>query len=156
MGCVTPLGLGVPSVWHRLLTGHSGIVSLKDRIHPETQLPYTSTSQVAALVPKGPQGFDSSSLFSKSDQRLISPFAQYALVAASEALQDAKWINLTYDQKDETGVCVGSGIGSLDDILLASTTLLKHGPRKINPYLVPRILVNMAAGMTLFMRSYFN
>lgn len=48
-------------------------------------------------------------------------FTQYAIAAAKMAIKDAEWENATEDQKERTGVCLGSGIGSLDD--MATTTL---------------------------------
>ena len=48
-------------------------------------------------------------------------FTQYAIAAAKMAIKDAKWEETTEDQKERTGVCLGSGIGSLDD--MASTAL---------------------------------
>jgi len=48
-------------------------------------------------------------------------FTQYAIAAAKMAIKDAQWETTTEDQKERTGVCLGSGIGSLDD--MASTTL---------------------------------
>lgn len=48
-------------------------------------------------------------------------FTQYAIAAARMAIKDAQWENATEEEKERTGVCLGSGIGSLDD--MASTTL---------------------------------
>lgn len=48
-------------------------------------------------------------------------FTQYAIAAARMAIEDAGWLNATEEQKERTGVCLGSGIGSLDD--MATTTL---------------------------------
>jgi 3-oxoacyl-[acyl-carrier-protein] synthase II len=93
----------------------------------------------------------------KSELRFMSTFIQYTLTACQEALADAKWLNTTQSQKDSTvTLCndrvsvseavlqVHQGIGSLDDIYQASLNIEKG--KKVNPFLVPRILVNMAAG----------
>lgn len=71
---------------------------------------------------------------------------QYALVAAEEAISDSNWINLNESQKMATGVCIGSGIGSIQDVIDSIGTLNEKGERKINPYFVPRLLTNLAAG----------
>ena len=68
MGLVTPLGLSISHVWDKLISGYSGIVSLKDRIHPDTNTAYTGiNSQVAALVPRqGPFSYSPEAHFTKS------------------------------------------------------------------------------------------
>jgi 3-oxoacyl-[acyl-carrier-protein] synthase II len=71
---------------------------------------------------------------------------QYALVAAEEAIKDSNWINLNESQKMATGVCIGSGIGSIQDVADSIDTLNEKGERKISPYFIPRLLLNLAAG----------
>ena len=77
---------------------------------------------------------------------MISPYIQYSLVACKEALTAANWFPTTSAERDDTGVCVGSGIGSLDDIAAAAQTINNQGVRRVNPYLIPRILANMPSG----------
>jgi 3-oxoacyl-[acyl-carrier-protein] synthase II len=88
VGLVTPLGVGVKTVWPRLLAGACGI----QRLEALKGLP----SEVAAPVPRqaGEEGaFDASScrLLERGDEKSIAPFAQYALAAAADALDDAGW-----------------------------------------------------------------
>lgn len=47
--------------------------------------------------------------------RQMAQFSQYAVVAAEEALMDARWVDRSAEEKERTGVCIGSGIGSFED-----------------------------------------
>ncbi|SLM36624.1 beta-ketoacyl synthase [Lasallia pustulata] len=107
--------LGVRRSWKRLINGECGIVSVKDR-GPQFE---QQTCQVAAAVPQGSKedgGWNASDWLSRDDQRKMAQYAQYAIVAAQEALDDAGWYPKTSYDQEMTGVCIGSGIGSLEDI----------------------------------------
>ena len=73
-------------------------------------------------------------------------FAQYALVSAQEALDDASWAPKTLEERESTGVHVGSGIGSFDDVYNTSVAYESGGYRKVSPLFVPRLLINLGAG----------
>ncbi|KAG0330676.1 Mitochondrial beta-keto-acyl synthase, partial [Podila humilis] len=126
LGLVTPLGIGVEQSWSRLIAGECGVASLKDLPSPNG-LPGFETlpSQVGAIVKRtgGKElgGFDSTEWLDRGDEKRMAMFTQYAIAAAKMAIKDAHWENTTEDEKERTGVCLGSGIGSLDD--MASTTL---------------------------------
>ncbi|KAI8343600.1 putative beta-ketoacyl synthase [Chlamydoabsidia padenii] len=144
LGLVTPVGVGVKSAWNNLIKGHCGIVSLADQPAFES-LPV----KIAALVPRGPieQGqFTSSDWLDPGDDRVMATFTQYAIAAARQALQDADWAPESITEKERTGVCIGSGMGSFEDIVSTSLSFTSGGPRKVSPMFVPRILINMAAG----------
>ena len=141
IGIVTPVGVGTSAVWARMLDGACGV----RRLEMLSNLP----SQVAAVVPrKGEAAFDPSGcrLMSPGDEQSIGTFAQYALAAAGEALDSARWAPSTDVERERTGVAIGSGIGSLADIVDASDTLRERGHRRVSAYFIPRMLVNMAAG----------
>ncbi|KAJ3115206.1 Mitochondrial beta-keto-acyl synthase [Nowakowskiella sp. JEL0407] len=80
------------------------------------------------------------------EEKQLSPFMHYALAAATDALNDAGWSPDSQDQKDRTGVCVGSGIGCIDEVARVAINHAESGMKKISPYFVPKILANMAAG----------
>lgn len=73
-------------------------------------------------------------------------FSQYAIAAGEEALADAGWKPKSDQERERTGVCVGSGIGNFDDIFGTSITYKKNGYKKVSALFVPRILMNLAAG----------
>ncbi|KAI3675177.1 hypothetical protein L1987_84763 [Smallanthus sonchifolius] len=156
LGMVTPLGCGVETTWKRLIKGESGIraLSIEDLkmsgFERDTQL-YTFdqlTSKVAAIVPCGtkPGEFDESLWLDSKHGKSIARFISYALCAADEALRDANWIPSEQGDKENTGVSIGGGIGSMGDILDASQLICEKRLRRLSPFFVPRILINMAAG----------
>ncbi|KAI8062209.1 thiolase-like protein [Gongronella butleri] len=143
LGLVTPLGVGVQTAWARLLQGHCGIVSLASN-DAFQQVPV----KIAATVPRGQEDgqFDPAQWLDRGDERTMATFTQFALAASRQALQDAAWAPTSEHDKERTGVCIGSGMGSFDDIVSTSLAFDKGGARKVSPMFVPRILVNMAAG----------
>ncbi|KAI1878184.1 uncharacterized protein JN550_000366 [Neoarthrinium moseri] len=147
LGAITPLGVGVRRSWSRLLAGDSGIVSVAN-FEPQRQwkdLPST----VAGIVPRASSGegqWRPGDWLTPSEQRRTSTFTQYALAATAEALEDAQWQPRSPQQLEATGVCLGSGIGNLDDIFETSIAFHQEGYKKVSPLFVPKILINMAAG----------
>ncbi|OJD25248.1 beta-ketoacyl-acyl-carrier-protein synthase II [Blastomyces percursus] len=145
LGVVSPLGIGVRRTWKRLLDGHCGVISVKDRDPRYADLP----CQIAALVPEGQKsdgGWRGSDWLSRDMERKIAKFTQYALAATEEALADAGWKPTTREQKEMTGVCLGSGIGNFNEIYDTALTYDKGGYRKISPLFVPKLLINLGAG----------
>ncbi|KAF2742877.1 3-oxoacyl-synthase-like protein [Sporormia fimetaria CBS 119925] len=145
LGLVTPLGIGVRRAWQRLLDGHCGIVSIKERGPQFTGLP----SQVAGIVPEGSKvdaKWNAREWLEPGDERKMARFAQYAMVASEEALEDAGWAPKTEEDLISTGVYMGSGIGSLDDVYDTTVAFENGGYRKVSPLFVPRLLINLAAG----------
>ncbi|KAI0010123.1 putative 3-oxoacyl--synthase [Xylariaceae sp. FL0662B] len=147
LGAITPLGVGVRNSWNRLIASKSGIVSVAG-FEPQKRW-RDLTSTVAGIVPKS--GTDEGrwrpdDWLSATDQRRMSTFAQYALAASEMALEDAAWKPTEQMDLEVTGVCLGSGIGNLDDIYSTSLAYEEGGYKKVSPLFVPKILINMAAG----------
>lgn len=135
LGAITPLGVGVRPTWRRLLAGDSGIVSVS---HLEPQAKWRELgSPIAGLVPTASTATASQDvwkaadwLLTPADQRRMSTFAQYAVAAAEMALRDAGWNPTSPADLEATGVCLGSGIGNLDDMYATSVAYEKdvRGP----------------------------
>ena len=135
MGAVTPLGLGVESLWQGVLAGRSAV-------GPITRFDASMLStQIAAEV----KGFDAESHFGRRDARRMEPFVQYALVAARQAAADAQLLTNGLCRA-RTGVMVGTGIGGIGIVLQQAEVLATQGPRRVSPFLVPMMLPDMAAG----------
>ncbi|XP_011039363.1 PREDICTED: 3-oxoacyl-[acyl-carrier-protein] synthase, mitochondrial isoform X2 [Populus euphratica] len=157
IGMVTPLGCGVQTTWKRLIEGECGVraITLEDlkmnsSFDRETQL-YTFdqlTSKVAAVVPCGTKTgeFNADLWLNSKEHRSVARFIGYALCAADEALKDAKWAPTEQEQKERTGVSIGGGIGSITDVLEASQLICEKRLRRLSPFFIPRILINMASG----------
>eukprot|EP00750_Incisomonas_marina_P020139 INCI3755.2.p1 GENE.INCI3755.2~~INCI3755.2.p1 ORF type:complete len:404 (+),score=47.83 INCI3755.2:125-1336(+) len=139
MGLVSPLGNGAARTWANLLAGRSGAASLGPDFE---DLPVT----IGACVPRGTEEGQIDMDKYKSRAQSVN-FIAYALEAAAEALQDAKWSPSTEEEQCETGVAIGSGVGNIADTVAAAEVISKpRGFRRISPYFVPRILVNLAGG----------
>ncbi|KAI9728763.1 MAG: hypothetical protein M1828_002869 [Chrysothrix sp. TS-e1954] len=73
-------------------------------------------------------------------------FSQYAIAAAAEAMSDAGLARQSDEDKESTGVCIGSGIGNLEDVYSTSLAFSSGGHHATHPLFVPRVLINLAAG----------
>jgi len=134
LGLVTPLGVGVSSSWSRLLEGQSGLRKIDDK--------------VGGFVDAGEFAQHLDEVL--SNKRAQEPrFISQALVAAKEALTDAQLLPIHSNVEDpaRAGVCIGTGIGaSVEEVSKAHDVLTKQGLKKLSPYFVPRLLLNLAAG----------
>jgi 3-oxoacyl-[acyl-carrier-protein] synthase II len=150
IGLVTPLGWGREVSWKRILAGQSGA----GRISSFDPTEYAC--QVACEVPRvdgrgggGPDiegSFDPEQVLPPKDRRKIDDFILYAIAAADEALADAGWKPESDEDKNRTGVIIGSGIGGLGSIYETSLELAAKGPRRVSPFFIPSALINLASG----------
>jgi 3-oxoacyl-[acyl-carrier-protein] synthase II len=146
MGVVSPLGLGVQRNWDSLIAGKSGIRKIA---HFDAS---DIASQVAGEVPRTTEenptdgAFNVDLFVSPKEQRKIDPFIAYAMAAAAEAVEDSGWKPETEEDQYRTGVLIGSGIGGLHTIYESSITLHEKGPRRLSPFCIPAMLINLASG----------
>ncbi|ODV59398.1 fatty acid synthase CEM1 [Ascoidea rubescens DSM 1968] len=154
LGLVTPVGVGVQQSWSNLISGKSGIIStltIENLTDIERAQFESIPSQVVGKVPAGSIADGKWNAKEHKDAikdfRRTGLFSQYALVAAEEALKDANWLE-DLDEKSllNTGVAVGSSIGSFEDVYKNSVDFNLNGYRKVQPLFVPRLLNNMASG----------
>ena len=143
MGLVTPLGVGVENVWARLLKGERGIRAVTGV--DVSDLP----AKIAGQVPHGqaPGELDLESLFDVQERRRFEAFILYGMAAAEEALAMSGWKPTTEEQRERTGVLIGSGIGGFQRIADNAILLHEKGPRKLSPFFVPMSLINEASGL---------
>ena len=143
MGLVTPLGIGLDEVWGRLVAGESGVRAIQS--FDVSDLP----ARIAAQVPRGDREgglFNADDWVPPKDQRKMDEFIVYALAAAAQAVEDAGWTPEDEDERERTGVMIGSGIGGLPGITEGAITLHERGPRRISPFFIPSALINLASG----------
>ena len=150
IGLVTPLGSGVDVSWRRILAGESGAGRIT-AFDPEDL-----ACQVACEVPRvdgrgggGPDyegAFDPDQVMSPKDQRRIDDFILYGVAAADEAVRDSGWVPQTEEDRERSGVIIGSGIGGLNTIADTAVELHEKGPRRISPFFIPSALINLASG----------
>ncbi len=143
MGIASPLGLGTENVWSRLLAGESGIGAIQS--FDVSDLP----AKIAGTIPLGPKSegkLDLAEWIPIKDQKKMDRFIHFALVAATEAVEDSGWAPTTEDDRCATGVMIGSGIGGLETIFDASTLVLQGKARRLSPFFIPSALINLASG----------
>jgi 3-oxoacyl-[acyl-carrier-protein] synthase II len=143
MGIVSPLGLGVEPVWRRLINGDSGIGAIQ--AFDAKDLP----CKVAGEVPRGARAegkLDIAEWIPIKDQKKMDRFIHLAVVAAIEAVEDSGWRPETEDERNASGVMIGSGIGGLETIYEASIQVHEGRARRLSPFFIPSALANLASG----------
>jgi len=135
VGLVSPLGVGTEETWKGLLAGRSGAgpITLFDASQHSTRF--------ACEV----KGFDPLAWIEKKQVKKMDRFIQFALAASELALQDAE-LAVPIADADRMGVIIGSGIGGFATIEKEHSALVSGGPRRISPFFIPAVIVNLAAG----------
>ena len=150
LGLVTPLGTGVEHVWKGILEGRSGIRQIT--AFDTEGYGCTIAGEVPSVDGRGggeagqPGVFDPDQVMSAKDRKRVDDFILYAIAAADEALADANWKPEAEDDKEATGVMVGSGIGGLGPIADTAIVLKEQGVRRVSPFFIPSALINLASG----------
>ena len=135
VGLVSPLGIGTRETWDGLVAGRSGAGRI-------TRFDASDfTSRIACEV----KGFDPLDYADRRDARKMDTFIQYALAASLFAAEDAA-LETPLEDPDRVGVVISSGIGGFETIEREHRKLLEKGPRRISPFFVPAMVVNLAAG----------
>jgi 3-oxoacyl-[acyl-carrier-protein] synthase II len=143
LGMVSPLAAGYAETWKRLVDGKSGIRAITQ--FDVSDLP----CRIAGTVPTkddGEHGFDPDAAMAPKDQRKNDRFILLAMAAADEAIRDSGWTPENDEDRDRTGVMIGSGIGGLGAIDESSQILHDKGPRRMSPFFIPACLINLASG----------
>jgi 3-oxoacyl-[acyl-carrier-protein] synthase II len=135
VGMLTPLGIGVEKSWEGLLAGKSGIRRI-------TQF---DSSQFPTKIAGEVEGFNPEDYIEIKEIKKMDRFIQFAIAAAHMALEDSGF-KITNSNAERVGVIVGSGIGGLSSIERHHAILLEKGPRKITPFFIPMLIINLASG----------
>lgn len=138
IGAVSPVGIGCDAMWESLAAGRSGA-------GPITAFDVADYSvRFAACI----DDFDPSPVLDSKEARRMSRFQQYAMVAAEEAVRSAGLGDGFGDiDMNRAGVVVGSGIAGLHTMEEQTKVLLERGPGRVSPFLVPMMIVDLAAGL---------
>jgi 3-oxoacyl-[acyl-carrier-protein] synthase II len=136
MGAITPLGSTVDEFWNSLLNGVSGAAGITrfDASKHKTQF--------ACEI----KNYDQNNYFDRKEARKLDPYAQYALISAEQAIQDA---GLDFDKlnRDRAGVIYGTGIGGFTSFLQEVVNYANgDGSPRFNPFFIPKIIGDIAAG----------
>ncbi|MCE1226183.1 MAG: beta-ketoacyl-ACP synthase II [Geobacteraceae bacterium] len=135
VGAVSPLGTGNQKNWDGLINGRSGI----DRItrFDASSLPVRIAGEV--------KDFDAEQFIDKKEIKKMDLFIQYAMAAAQFAMEDSG-LQITDENAEKVGVLVGAGLGGLPTIERYHTALMEGGYKKISPFFIPMLIINLAPG----------
>lgn len=137
MGLVTSVGIGVEASWQALLAGKSGIA-------PITLFDATDyVTRIAGEV----KGFDPEAFIDKKEARRMDRFVQFGMAASAMAMEQAGF-DKPFEGEEATRVAtiLGSGIGGLHSLEEEHKTLLGKGPKRLSPFFIPMMIVNLLPG----------
>ena len=136
LGAITPLGNNVHEFWNQLIAGKSG-AGLITKFNTEK-----FKTKFACEI----KGFDPLQHFERNEVKKLDPFAQYALVTAKEAIEDAHLMQSNPDVT-KVGVIWGSGNGGFQTFQQEIMEFAKgDGTPRINPFFIPKVIVDIASG----------
>jgi 3-oxoacyl-[acyl-carrier-protein] synthase II len=151
LGLVTPLACGVEETWAALLAGKSGANAITNFKVDDL------ATKIACQVPRGDGAdgsFNPDQWVDAKEQRRMDDFIIYGLTAAKQAVRDSGWEPKTEEDRQRTGVLIGSGIGGLTGIEQASILLHEKGPRRLSPFFIPGRLINLVSGYVSIEHGY--
>lgn len=135
LGMVSPVGNDVNTAWENVKAGKSGVSLIES----------FDTSAYAAKIAGSVRDFDATLYMSPKELRRNDVFIHYAVAAAAQAMKDSG-LEVTEENSTRIGTALGSGIGGLRMIETGCKVLLDGGPRKLSPFFIPGIIINLASG----------
>src|SRR5689334_4073720 len=135
VGVVSPLGTGNSKNWEALTSGKSGIAGITR--FDASDLPVRIAGEV--------KDFDAEAFIDKKEIKKMDLFIQYALAAAQFAMEDSGLV-IDEENAERVGVLVGAGLGGLPAIERYHTALADGGYKKISPFFIPMLIINLAPG----------
>jgi 3-oxoacyl-[acyl-carrier-protein] synthase II len=140
VGVVAPNGIGLEPFWDGLVNGRSatGTVTAFD------------TTGMTSTVDAEVKDFDPAKWLSPRDVRRTDRFVQLAVAATIMAVEHGG-LDMNAEDPARVGVLIGSGIGGLQTICIEHEKLLNGGPRRVSPFLIPMLIINMASGQVSIM-----
>jgi 3-oxoacyl-[acyl-carrier-protein] synthase II len=135
LGLVTPLGIGVEASWKSALEGRSGIC-------PITQF---DASQMPVRIAGEVKGFDPAQYIEAKEIKKMDRFIHFAMAAATMAVEDSG-LKITDENAERVGVIIGAGMGGLPAIEHYHKIYLEKGYRRISPFFIPMLIINLASG----------
>lgn len=135
LGAITPIGNSVEEAWNGMVEGRCGI----------GEITYFDTTDYKAKLDAEVKNFNARDWMEKSDTLRSDRFAQFAIAAAVQAVEESGIIGTLPPER--IGVYFGSGIGGIQTFTAEHNKLLQRGPGRVSPFFVPMMIPNMAAGM---------
>src|SRR5512135_643011 len=135
LGLISPLGIGLERSWDGLVQGRSGV----------RRITHFDSAAFATQIAGEVEGFNPEDYIEVKEIKKMDRFIHFGVAAATMAMEDS---GLKIDEKNapHVGVYVGAGMGGLTAIEHYHKVLLEKGPRKITPFFIPMLIINLAAG----------
>lgn len=134
-GLITPLGIGITASWEALIEGRSGI-------GPITRF---DSSDLPVHIAGEVKDFDPALYIEAKEIKKMDRFIHFAVAASTMAVEDSN-LRITEENAERAGVIIGSGIGGLPAIEHYHKAYLEKGYRKITPFFIPMLIINLASG----------
>jgi 3-oxoacyl-[acyl-carrier-protein] synthase II len=142
MGTINPCGLDVDTTWDNLIHGRTGI-------GPITRFdPSPLNVKIAAEV----KDFDPANYMEGKEARRRDRFAQFAIAAATQALQHAH-LKIDESNADDIGVIIGTAVGGLHSWFECVETYITQGPRRMNPFTMTMIIADSAPAQVAILKG---
>src|SRR5690554_6073500 len=135
IGAITPIGKTTPDFWNGLISGKSGVRMVE----------HFDTTNFATKFAAQIEDYDPHDYFDRKEARKLDKVAQFALIAADEAVTDSK-LDLDKIDKDQVAVLVGTGIGGMETFYNQSVSFHEHGPRGVSPFFIPMLIPDIISG----------
>ncbi len=135
MGLITPIGLGVDESWSAALDGKSGIGPIT----------HFDASSFPVRIAGEVQGFDPANYIEAKEIKKMDRFIHFAVAASTMAVDDSGF-RFTGENAERVGVVIGSGMGGLPAIEHYHKAFLEKGYKRISPFFIPMLIINLAAG----------
>jgi len=145
LGAITPLGSSVAETWENIQNGVSGAGLIT----------HFDASQFKTKFACEVKNFDPSKYFDRKEARKLDLYAQYAIAAAKEAIENCG-VDLETVDKDEVGVIFAAGIGGIQTFEQEIGYYYQNkeqGP-KFNPFFIPKMISDIAAGQISIMYGF--
>ena len=135
LGAITPIGNNVEDFWNGIKEGKCGIDTITS----------FDVSNFKVKLAAEVKNYNPEEFLDKRASRRLDKFAQFAIIAAREAMKDSG-INKENTDMERVGVFIGSGMGGLDTIEKENKVCFEKGYDRISPMYIPMVISNMAAG----------
>lgn len=145
LGTVNPLALTVPNYWRGLLAGRSGIAPITHFDPTAFKLVTRASAAFRVTFAGEVKGFNPEPTIDTRAARRLDRFAQFAIVAAAEAVAESG-LNFATENPFRCGCILGSGIGGIAELEEGHCTLRDRGPSRLGPFLIAKMIANAASG----------
>ena len=135
LGCISPVGNNVETMWENLTAGKHGFGEITKFDASDLKV------HIAAEI----KGFNPEDYMEKGEVRKTDLFAQYALAAAAQAVEDSEVVGGV--EPGRLGVYIGSGIGGITTFINETDKMLNKGPQRISPFFIPMMIANMGSAL---------